>query len=285
VRIPDGLKSLERHDAGRVWLAGLPQLLSDVVRAWGLTLGPPFEDATVSYVAPAIRGTEHVVLKVQWPHEESAYEVDALRTWDGDGAIRLLAHDENSHAMLLEQCRPGSALAAATSLDPIPILIDLLPRLWKPAAAPFKSLSAEAQEWSATLSSDWEASGKLCECSLIDAAAEFIEQLAGSQKEIVLVHQDLHGANIIAAERQPWLAIDPKPLLAERAFSLAPVIRSFEFGHSPAAVIERLDRLSAGLKLDRERVRGWTIAQTVAWSFSSSLANRHYETVRWLLAA
>jgi streptomycin 6-kinase len=285
VRIPDGLKWLERHDTGRVWLAGLPQLLSDVVHAWGLTLGPPFEDATVSYVAPAIRGTERMVLKVQWPHDECAHEAAALQTWDGDGAIRLLAHDEKKHAMLLEQCRPGSALAVAKTLDPIPILIDLLPRLWKPADAPFKSLTAEAQEWATTLHSDWEASGKLCERSLIDAAAEFIGQLAGSQREIVLVHQDLHGANIIAAERQPWLAIDPKPLLAEREFSLAPVIRSFEFGHTRAAVIERLDRLSAGLRLDRERVRGWTIAQTVAWSFSSGFANRHYETARWLLAA
>jgi streptomycin 6-kinase len=63
------------------------------------------------------------------------------------------------------------------------------------------------------------------------------------------------------------------------------VIRSFEFGHSCAAVVERLDRLSAGLRLDRERVRGWAIAQTIAWSFDSRFAARPYETARWLLAA
>jgi streptomycin 6-kinase len=285
VRIPDRLKSLQRHDTGSVWLAGLSQLLSDVVRAWGLTLGPPFEGATVSYVAPAVRGKERMVLKVQWPHEDCAYEADALRIWNGDGAVRLLAFDGNRHAMLLEQCRPGSALAAATSIDPIPVLIDLLPRLWKPASPPFKSLSAEAKEWSATLHSDWEAAGKPCERSLIDAAAEFIGQLASSQGETVLVHQDLHGYNIIAAERQPWLAIDPKPLLAEREFSLAPIIRSFAFRHPRAEVIKCLDQLSLGLGLDRERVRGWTIAQTVAWSFSRTVANQHYETARWLLAA
>jgi len=184
-----------------------------------------------------------------------------------------------------EHCRPGTALSDAKSVDPIAVVIDLLSRLWKPAGPPFKSLSTEAKEWSATLHSDWEAAGKLCERSLVDAAAEFIEQLTTSPRENVLVHQDLHGDNIIAAERQPWLAIDPKPLLAEREFSLAPIIRSFEFGHSRAEVIKRLDRLSLGLGLDRDRVRAWAIAQTVAWSFSSSFAQRHYETARWLLAA
>ena len=131
-----------------------------------LEWGAPFEKATVSYVAPAIRGTERVVLKVQWPHEECTYEADALRTWDGDGAVRLLAHDENRQALLLEHCRPGTALSDAKSVDPIAVVIDLLSRLWKPAGPPFKSLSTEAKEWSATLHSDWEAAGKLCERSL-----------------------------------------------------------------------------------------------------------------------
>jgi streptomycin 6-kinase len=89
----------------------------------------------------------------------------------------------------------------------------------------------------------------------------------------------------LPSQREPWLVIDQKPLAAEREFSLAPIIRSFEFGHSQTEVIYRLDRLSDGLCLDRDRVRRWTIAQSVAWSFESAHADRHYETVRWLLAA
>jgi streptomycin 6-kinase len=46
-----------------------------------------------------------------------------------------------------------------------------------------------------------------------------------------------------------------------------------------------LDRLSAELDVDRERVRQWAIAQTIAWSFDSAYADRHFETARWLLAA
>ena len=82
----------------------------------------------------------------------------------------------------------------------------------------------------------------------------------------MLLHQDLHGDNVLAAHREPWLAIDPKPLVGEREFAVAPIARSFELGHSKRDVLHRFDRLTAGLGLDRERARGWTIAQTVAWS-------------------
>jgi streptomycin 6-kinase len=95
----------------------------------------------------------------------------------------------------------------------------------------------------------------------------------------------LHGENVLAAEREPWLVIDPKPLRGEREFSLAPIIRSAELGHTRDEVVYRLDRLSTELQLDRERVRGWTIAQTMAWGLYSNGAERHFETIRWLLAA
>jgi streptomycin 6-kinase len=180
---------------------------------------------------------------------------------------------------------PGTDLAAAESIDALAVLIDLLPRLWKGVGPPFKSLREEAQGWAATLSVDWDAAGRPCERTLVDATAEFLDQLAKSQGEQVLVHQDLHGENVLAAEREPWLVIDPKPLAGEREFSLAPIIRSFELGHSQKEVVYRLDRLSSELGLDRDRARCWTIAQTVAWSFDSSYAAHHYETARWLLGA
>jgi streptomycin 6-kinase len=101
----------------------------------------------------------------------------------------------------------------------------------------------------------------------------------------VLLHQDLHADNVLHSEREPWLVIDPKPLTGEREFSLAPIVRSFELGHSPHAVRTRLDRLSAELGLDRDRARGWALAQTVAWSLDGEYLPRHVETARWLLDA
>jgi streptomycin 6-kinase len=285
MRIPATLKWLERHETGKLWLAELPRFVVELVRRWDLEIGAPFEGSNVSYVAPVVRGTDQMDLKVQWPHEECAHEADALRLWNGAGAVRLLAQDAERHALLLERCLPGTCLAVAPGVDPLSVLINLLPRLWKAAGPPFKFLKSEAQDWATTLHSYWVAAGQRCERKLVDTAAEFIEHLSHSQGEQVLVHQDLHGANILASQREPWLVIDPKPLTAEREFSLAPIIRSFEFGHSQTEVIYRLNRLSSELRLDRERVRRWTIAKTVAWSFDSAYADRHYETVRWLAAA
>ena len=96
------------------------------------------------------------------------------------------------------------------------------------------------------------------------------------------LHQDLHGENVLAAQREPWLVIDPKPLVGEREFAVAPIVRSPELGHSKRDVLYRLDRLCAELDLDRERARGWTIAQTIAWSGGSATYVEHatLETAR-----
>lgn len=282
--IPTNLKHLARQEMGAAWLAKLPQFLAELSEQWSLRTGVPCPGSSVSYVVQAIRDGEPVVLKVQWPHRESRHEAAALKLWDGDGAVRLLAHDTRRHALLLESCAPGTALSAhGEDVDALAVLTGLLPRLWKPAAAPFTTLEEEARRWAATLHKDWEAAGRPCEQRLVDAAVRYIAELSESQNEKRLLHQDLHGNNVLAAAREAWLAIDPKPLVGERAFALAPIVRSFEFGHSRAQVFNRLNRLSDDLNLDRERVLGWTVAQTMAWSFDSDYAQQHYETLRWLL--
>jgi streptomycin 6-kinase len=117
----------------------------------------------------------------------------------------------------------------------------------------------------------------------VEYAVDALRSLSASQGEQVLLHQDLHGDNVLAAEREPWLVIDPKPLLGEREFAVAPIVRSFELGQSRREVLYRLDRLTADLDLDRERARGWTIGQTMAWGFESEYHPTHLETVRWLV--
>ena len=109
-----------------------------------------------------------------------------------------------------------------------------------------------------------------------------MRELPPTQGEQVLVNQDLHPENVLAAEREPWLLIDPKPLVGEREFSAAPVVRAPELGHGRREVLARFDRVTGELGLDRERARGWTIAQTVAWSLGDE---QSLEVARWLLEA
>jgi streptomycin 6-kinase len=227
---------------------------------------------------------EPVVLKLVYPHRESEHEGDALELWDGEGAVRLLARDDELRALLLERCEPGTYLSRRAQDEALDVLIGLLPRLWKPAGAPFRPLAEEAVWWLETLPSGWEAAGRPFERTLLEAALDALRELAPTQGEQVLVHQDLHGENVLAAQREPWLAIDPKPLVGEREFALASIIRSFELGETRCDVVHRLDRLSAELGLDRERARGWALGQTLAWA-DTDYASHHVRAARWLVEA
>jgi streptomycin 6-kinase len=262
------------------------QVLREVAEDWDLRLGDPFTSGQAS-VAAAVRlgDGRDAVLKLQVPHRESEHEADALRAWDGDGAIRLLAHDPARHALLLERCVPGTPLSELDQESALDVFIGLLPRLWTPAGSPFRPLADEAAWWSSHLVEEWDGTGRPFERWLIDAALDALRTLAPTQGEQVLLHQDLHADNVLRAEREPWLVIDPKPLAGEREFGIGPIVRSVELGHSRHHVLRRFDRLTAELGLDRERARGWTVAQTVAWSFDSHLRDAHVDTVRWLLDA
>lgn len=252
-----------------------PPLAAAVARDWGLKLGEPYPPGAAGYVVPAeLEDGTPAVLKLQHSHREDEQEADALERWDGDGAIRLLARDDERHALLLERCEPGTPLSRDAD-DPLGVLIELLPRLWKDATG-FRTLADESA-W-------WLEQGDLSRMSpgpLRDAAVALARELVPTQGELVLVHQDLHGDNILAAEREPWLVIDPKPLAAEREFAVAPIVRSRELGHSKRDVLHRLDRLCAELGLDRERARGWTIVQTAAWLEGEGAAGRR-EVSEWL---
>ncbi|HSM02730.1 MAG TPA: aminoglycoside phosphotransferase family protein [Acidimicrobiia bacterium] len=283
--LPTSLDHLRQIPEGRAWLADVPRLVAECRERWSLELGDPYPGSYVSVVMPATRADgAPAVLKVQFPHEESEHEADALRVWDGKGAIRLLDHDPDRHALLLEHCIPGTHLRH----DPqaLDVLIGLLPRLWIPAAEPFTRLEDEAQRWAAGLPDQWERSGRPFERRLLDAAVEALTALAAEPTEPVLLHQDLHADNVLAAEREPWLVIDPKPLRGDRAFSAAPIVRSYELGHSRGAVLHRLDRLTAETGIDRERARLWALGQTLAWAFVGDRPlPRHIETARWLVDA
>jgi streptomycin 6-kinase len=153
------------------------------------------------------------------------------------------------------------------------VLIELLPRLARSGDG-FRPLADEAEWW---LEHDL---AEVPDKRLRDAAVHYLRDLVPTQGEHVLLHQDLHGENVLAAQREPWLVIDPKPLAGEREFSVAPIVRSSELGHSKRDALYRLDRLCSELELDRDRALGWTIAQTMAWSDGDETS---LDTVRWLL--
>jgi streptomycin 6-kinase len=186
--------------------------------------------------------------------------------------------------LLLERCEPGTPLSAERPDAALDVLTGLLPRLWKPAEE-IRPLADEAAWWVSYLEGQWEESGRPYDRKLLAAALEALTELPATQGEQVLLHQDLHADNVLAARREPWLVIDPKPLAGERVFSAAPIVRGGELGHTKRDVLHRFDRVTSELGLDRERARGWTVGQTLAWAYDAEWHPDHLDVVRWLLEA
>jgi len=259
MKIPESLRWTERIPAGRAWRAVLPQRLAECVERWDLrAVGRPFGYAFASLAVPAeLPDGTAAVLKLQYPDADSVHEATALAHWAGAGAIRLLAHDARRRALLVERCVPGDPLRELPLDAALDVVVELLPRLGVPAGPPFTPLAEEAAGWAERMPANWDRANRPYERRLVDTALGLLADLVPSQGEQVLVNQDLHAGNVLRATREPWLAIDPKPLAGEREFAPVPMVRGAELGHSPEAVRYRCELPLAG----------------------------HVEVVRWLLDA
>ena len=276
-------------DAGltyRDWRERVPELLEAAIVRWDLTLGEAYPPGAAGHVVRAtLADGAPAVLKLVFPHREAQHEADALAVWGGDGAVRLLAADDDGWSFVMERCEPGELLARSDPDTALDVLVEVLPRLWRTVAEPFQTLADEVAVWLDEIPEAWELAGRPLDRLLLDETMDALLELSGSQGAQVLLHQDLHTDNVLAAEREPWLVIDPKPLRGERELSVAPIVRDYVLGHSQRDVVGRLDRLTSELGLDRDRARWWTIGQTVAWMFESSQTHVHAETIQWLRAA
>lgn len=228
---------------------------------WQLEVGEPFVAPYSKLVAPVRLpdGTE-AVLKIHLDEDtESINEADALRFWDGHGAVRLIDHDPAMRAMLIERCVPGTPLGTEYDDASLEIAARAMQRLWRepPTDVAWQTLAANADRWLRELPRSYP-HGRI-----LDEALDAIRQLLPAQEQLVLCHQDLHGGNLLRAQREPWLAIDSKPIVAEPAYDTVALVRDAD--PTLAQLRRRLDVLSDSLGLDRERMRLWGLVKSLAW--------------------
>lgn len=266
----------EMHgEAGTAWLDRLPEILAECERRWSLRIEPAFGRLSYNYVAPAVRADGgRVVLKLGFPdaaaNPEPALESAALRAFDGRGSVRLLEVDLDLGALLLERVEPGTPLAAVSDdARATSAAAAVMRHLWRPAppAHSFPSVS----DWIGgmeRLRKQFAGSTGPFPAALVEEAEGLFKELLASMAEPVLLHGDLHHENILAAGREPWLAIDPKGVVGEPAYETGAFLRNRLDVPDPGRVTAgRVDQLSEELELDRARVRGWAVAQAVlsAW--------------------
>jgi streptomycin 6-kinase len=267
-RLPELLASrVAQQPERRDWLARLPAFVADIAECWGLELGPPFQPGgQCAWVAPAIAATgERLALKVGWVHPEAMREADGLRFWDGNGAVRLHAAQQRGDtvALLLERCEPGTQLASAPEPEQDDVLCALLPRLWRepPAGHSFPTLATMCRLWAAEFEADDAADPVPLDRGIVRAGLELFRSLPDSADRQVLLATDLHAQNILAARREPWLAIDPKPHVGDPAYD--PLQHMINCARLVADPVGLARRLADQLGLDTQRLLLWLFARCV----------------------
>jgi streptomycin 6-kinase len=253
--------SCRRAPDHAAWLERLPDLVAELQRRWSLTIEAPFdgEEVSAAWVAPATRadGTA-AVLKLGMPHLEGQHEIAGLRFWNGDPTVRLLAADDDLNAMLLERCEPGTILRTLPEPEQDLVIAGLLRRLWRMPLDPhpFRPLAEMTAAWSKETIA---ASSRWVDASLVREGLRLFEELPRTASTEVLLATDLHAGNVLSAQREPWLAIDPKPFVGDPAYDPTQHLFNCEgrLFSNPLPMIRRFADL---LEVDHDRVRLWTFA-------------------------
>jgi streptomycin 6-kinase len=266
VIVPERLvETCHRMPERSAWLDRLPYVIHELQERWSLSVGAPFDcsDVSCAWVAPVTRsdGTP-AVLKLGMPHFEGAHEIQALRFWDGNPTVRLLEADVDLNAMLLEQCQPGSALRELPEREQDVIVAGLLRSIWSRPAPPhpFRPLSAMTEYWA---DETIAAMHKWSDAGLVQEGLRLFDELSRPSADDVLLATDLHAGNVLRAQREPWLVIDPKPFVGDRAYDATQHLFNCKdrILAAPDATIRRVADL---LLVDDERIRLWMFARSAA---------------------
>jgi streptomycin 6-kinase len=285
------LERARRGEDWAGWLAGLPRLVGDLVSEWRLHIDGKAAYGEAALVVPVLdRDGTRAVLKVSWPHWEAEYEHLALQRWSGDGAVRLLRADPRRFALLLERVH-ATDLTTVPALEACEIVAAMYPRLHVPAGPQFRRLSVEATRWAdglAALPRDAPVPRRY-----VDQAVGLIRDLVADRADGdgTLVHTDLHYFNVLAADREPWLVIDPKPLSGDPHYEVAPLLWNrweeiAESGDVRSAIRRRFHTVIDAAGFDEDRARDWVIAReliNVLWTIQDGVDDA--ESRDWITTA
>jgi streptomycin 6-kinase len=219
---------------------------------------------------PVLRHGEPAMLKLSFEEDERLGGA-VMEWWDGDGAASVLARDE--HALLLERATGPASLSdmARTGQDDeaCRILCRTAARLHAPRAKALPKLIPLAQ-WFRELAPAARTYG-----GILPRCTETAEALLRDQREIVVLHGDLHHDNVLDFGARGWLAIDPKHIMGERGFDFANIFTNPDLADPtrpvatvPGRFARRLDIVAEAAKLDRLRLLRWILAWTglsAAW--------------------
>lgn len=247
------------------WVEGLPKLADGQLRQWDLTPDGEAMHGYCSLVLPVLTPAGvRAVLKIGFPDDESEHEHLVLRRWAGNGAVRLLSAEPPKRAMLLERLG-GHGLNELWDIEACEIVAQLYSQIHIPAMPQLRPLTTYIERWTTQL----EALPRNAPIPrrLVEQAIALGRDLAanpGSARAVI--HGDLHYDNVLAADREPWLVIDPKPMNGDPHYEIAPMLwnRWEELeGDIRGGVRRRFDALVDVAGFDEDRAKAWVVVRMV----------------------
>ncbi len=202
-------------------------------------------------------------------------EAEALRLFDGDGAVRLLAEDPAAAALLIENADPGTPVATLTPAaddDATAVLIETARRLHRvpPADCSLPHLRSHGASFRR------HAAGGPIPPRMVQRAAELFDDLCASAPRETVLHGDLHHGNVLRSG-PGWRAIDPHGLVGDPGYDGGAMLYNPDPHLRDPALLElvpaRLERLSE--HADPDRVLAWGFVMGVlseVWSVGADPA-------------
>ena len=287
--VPPGLEQQRAlGPAWAAWLDRLPGLFAEVSDAWELTCEGPSWHGYASLVVPVVTAEgQPAALKIAFDgDDESEHEALALQHWHGRGAVTLLRADPRRRVMLLERLHTTD-LADLGDLEACEVVGGLYAELHRPAPPQLRTLTSYVERWGAAL-------GSLPRNAPVPR--RLVEQAASLGRDLVadpasdgtMIHGDLHYANVLAGDRAPWLAIDPKPMSGDPHYEVAPLLwnRFDELdGDVRGGVRRRFHATIDAAGLDEDRARDWVVVRMLhnaLWELRSAADAAAVPDATWL---
>ena len=249
----------EGGPSGADWVRQVPRLVAAGLDRWGLDVDGAPRTGWTALVVPVRRGDERLALKVTWPHPEARLEHLALRHWDGAGAVRLAAAHPADGLLLLERLDADEDLGEVRTDEACAVIGGLLARLNVPAPPQVETVAAHLPPHLERM-----ARRPAVPRRVTDRTQGLARELLSDPGPGLLLHTDLHYANVLRAADGRWLAIDPKPLSGHPGFELLPALRNRadELGTGTAlrwSVRHRLGLLAEAAGVDEDEARAWSL--------------------------
>lgn len=257
---------------GSAWLESLPELVRDLMATWGIRPDGPVTHGYLGVVIAVRRGPHRYALKVSQPSAEVDNQVMSLAVWRGRGMVELIDSDRASGALLMEWLDQSRSLEEVELGDAIDAAAALLRRLAVAVGdPPLPALEDHVASWPDRWVKEWERLDHPLPRTVLDAASERCRAF-GPRAGRLLVNHDLHYRNVLGGERERWLAVDPRGVVGDAEFALAPLL--WNRFVSADEVPERFARYVEVAGLDRDLAEGWTLVRVVdflLWSTAAGL--------------